>query len=1097
MDSTHFFIGSWQVEPAENSLRQGKRKRTLEPKAMDVLLLLCQHQGEVVSTDDIVSQCWPQADMGDNPVHKAITQLRRTLDDKASAPQYIETIRKRGYRIIADVRFPLNEQNKPATVTWQNASPYPGLVAFSEKESDIFFGRASATELVFNKLENQRKARHMLTVLLGASGSGKSSLIQAGILPQLKLPHGSRALHCVSDTRIDAADINPKLLFTELASALLDWEIDDSPLFEGYSSESLAKMLASEPEALRSNFEHKLSSLSQSDRQPVCVLFFDRLEAILASDKLDDQAKNTFFHTLDCLATGTSLLVILACRNDFYPSLSQYPVLMRYKDKGGHIDLQPPSSVELSQMIRLPAAAAGLRWDVHSQTGVSLDEQLCLDAVHHTDGLPLLQYTLQELYLQRKDNVLSYEIYHALGGVEGAIGKKAESVYAEMPLASQACFGAVMSKLMHTDQSDERLTGRSVQWAELNSPEERAFVESMVEHRLFVSHLHQEEACFNVAHEALLRRWERVSDWLRLHRVALIHKQRLSQQTQQWLNDDRSSAFLLPQGKPISDALTLRDSHVIPLSEAENALINRSVSQIKQKRRLRQATIFSLICLSLISFVAMLTSMQSQSLAERKREEAEDLMGFMIGDFANTLRSVRRMDLLDGISQRALDYVKTAQQSPGNGLFAPTLPPPSLNLRLQHAQTLQAMGEVSYYRNDSDTALRHFDEADGLLSGLIETNSENQKVVQTAGLNAFWIGQIAFNADKFESARAAFLNYLDLSRKMVTLAPDDSYARLEVAYANSSLGSTEMKLMRFDDALVHFQAALDERLSLDVKDDIVTLTDIADTRSWIASTYLYLGKPEPAAQFYSEAITSLETLHARQPANANILETLAYVTVQYAALLHLQERSDEAVNALKNARTFLSAALSQDPENSTWQQAVTNIDVRLNAYQSSLSLTGEQKQQLIEQAIQRLNTESTELRQRLHLLNSLQNLGQWQQSAALIEKIIASDEQLAPEGDFVEAEDRVYQSGFVINQIRQAAADKPVQDQRKAITSLCNKLNRLSEDALTLSQHPAFIQAYVLAARCLNKTEDISAQENTLRSMNVQILDYPTFNDKD
>jgi DNA-binding winged helix-turn-helix (wHTH) protein len=105
--TTLFFLGEWQVNPTTNTLRKGELIKQLEPKAMDVLLLLCQQQGQVLSADDIATQCWGGMDIGDNPVHKAITQLRKAIGDKASTPTYIETIRKRGYHIIAKLDFPL------------------------------------------------------------------------------------------------------------------------------------------------------------------------------------------------------------------------------------------------------------------------------------------------------------------------------------------------------------------------------------------------------------------------------------------------------------------------------------------------------------------------------------------------------------------------------------------------------------------------------------------------------------------------------------------------------------------------------------------------------------------------------------------------------------------------------------------------------------------------------------------------------------------------------------------------------------------------------------------------------------------------------
>ena len=138
--SNIFYIGDWQVTPQTNCVRAGDAVTQLEPKAMDVLLLLCQQRRDnghehALSADDIASQCWG-SEIGDNPVHKAITQLRKAFSDKPSTPKYIETIRKRGYRIVAKLDFPgqaLTNATQQSTNDWQGGSPFPGLSAFERQ----------------------------------------------------------------------------------------------------------------------------------------------------------------------------------------------------------------------------------------------------------------------------------------------------------------------------------------------------------------------------------------------------------------------------------------------------------------------------------------------------------------------------------------------------------------------------------------------------------------------------------------------------------------------------------------------------------------------------------------------------------------------------------------------------------------------------------------------------------------------------------------------------------------------------------------------------------------------------------------------------
>jgi DNA-binding winged helix-turn-helix (wHTH) protein len=124
MHQPPFYLGEWQITPASNTIQRAEEQKQLEPKAMDVLLYLCQNQAEIVSSDALLTHCWPNTETGDNPLHKTITQLRKALGDKASAPQYIETIRKRGYRVIATVEFPLADDLPNQVSTWQGGSPF-------------------------------------------------------------------------------------------------------------------------------------------------------------------------------------------------------------------------------------------------------------------------------------------------------------------------------------------------------------------------------------------------------------------------------------------------------------------------------------------------------------------------------------------------------------------------------------------------------------------------------------------------------------------------------------------------------------------------------------------------------------------------------------------------------------------------------------------------------------------------------------------------------------------------------------------------------------------------------------------------------------
>ena len=233
MQQPPFYLGEWQITPASNTLQRAEEQKQLEPKAMDVLLYLCQNQAEIVSSDALLTHCWANTETGDNPLHKTITQLRKALGDKASAPQYIETIRKRGYRVIATVEFPLADDLPSQVNTWQGGSPFLGLSAYNPTDTHLFFGRNHAISTLLESVSSQIKLQRAFCLILGPSGTGKSSLVNAGILPKLLDERGYNGIRVMSYTQLDFADVAQNRLYLDLASAMLDWILTTFQYLQG------------------------------------------------------------------------------------------------------------------------------------------------------------------------------------------------------------------------------------------------------------------------------------------------------------------------------------------------------------------------------------------------------------------------------------------------------------------------------------------------------------------------------------------------------------------------------------------------------------------------------------------------------------------------------------------------------------------------------------------------------------------------------------------------------------------------------------------------------------------------------------------------
>jgi DNA-binding winged helix-turn-helix (wHTH) protein/energy-coupling factor transporter ATP-binding protein EcfA2 len=1071
-----FFFGEWQVDPSANTLRLGKQLIQLEPKAMDVLVLLCQHAGEVLSSDEIVSTCWPQTEVGDNPLHKIITQIRKALGDSATSSTYIETIRKRGYRTLAQVTFPLGQEESATPQSWQGGSPFPGLQAYDARYAKVFFGRGSQIDTLLERIAQQVQYGRAFCLVLGPSGSGKSSLINAGVMPNLMQNSGYNGVKVESYSSLDLADLTPGQLLMQLASALLDWDLADQPVFDGCSAEQLADKLQHQMDWVLQSCKKALQSQNESKSR--FAIFIDRLEVLLSSPLFSEEERLLFIDRMEQLATSGFVLVLSACRNEFYPLLVTYPSLMAGKARGAHFDLAPPGRSELLQMIRLPAIAANLSWDLDPKTAMPLDELLCSEAASNPDALPMLQYTLQELYLQRSDsNQLLFSVYKNLGGMEGAIGRNAEQAIAQLSPAEKDSLPRVLSLLVTLREDEQSITSRTALWQQLQNEAERTLVKAMVEHRLFVSHLHNAVPCFSIAHEALLRRWPRATAWIAEHHQSLSVKSRLQHLTKRWLAEDKHSAYLLADGKPLAEAQQLAQNGFFTLDANEQAFILASGKRSKLVRTSRRLT-FALLCV--LTFTAVLMSVRSfeaEKLAQQKRLAAESLLGFMVGDFADKLRSIGRMDLLDGISNKALEYFSdfsTANQ----GQYLST------EARLQHGQTLEAMGEVAYSRDKIDEAKTALLAAREKLAPVLVEQPDNLELLKTLGANAFWLAQIHYDAKDWVAAKPEFELYYHYSQAMYRIAPDNLDALMELSYATNSLGSLAMKLQQFEQATAFFDESLTLKLLVKAKtpDNTALIADIADTRSWLASAALANGEIQQSVALHQQIQSEFEQLATDVKSDAYLIEKVFSSYSILADVYHYQGAVELGFDKLYQAYALLSKALEQDPDHKVWQSDIFHLKVvlmRINAslHDDRISYTPELLKQQLDDRKPQFSSEKQYMRVYGNWLFEsalyYQALEQQQQS---IDFAVQAQQFYAEQHRGTSDDPRLTAVVAEVELLR--AAQYKAQLQHEKSQQSCRKAKELLQPLQQRNKNPAYVQPYARALDCLELLEqDIDVQK--------------------
>jgi len=912
---TRLRFGAWLVDPAANAIRSDDEVRQMEPRTMDVLMALCRANGAIVSAEQLLEECWGSTLHGDSPVHKNIAQLRRLLGDQATAPVFIETIRKRGYRTVAPVEF--NVDTAARAARWEGGSPFRGLLPFDETYAAVFYGRDEATQRLLASAQTQIASGLALLLLLGPSGAGKTSLVQAGLLPAMARPQaGGAAL--LASISFDVADQGEQPLFVALAGALLDLQYDATWVFDNDNAVALGHRLAHDCDDVVAQLRRALATRAPGLR---FALFIDRFEALFNANRITEAERTAFLATLEQLARSGCCLVVLACRNDFYPSIARYPLLMACKEHGGHIDLAPPAFSDIAQMIRKPAAAAQLRFGVDPATGASLDDVLCESAAARPDVLPLLQYCLHELYrLRTQEGELSFDVFHELGGLEGSIGRRADQVVLGLDEAQRGALPHIMSLVTVLSVDDEQVTSQRAPWSALRSEHARQAVTALVDARLFVTDLAGGAPVFGIAHEAILRRWPRMRDWIAAHRVTLRARARLAQQALRWDAEGRAADLLIPRGKPLDEARELATSGLWSLTSAEQQLIAMSTRKARRFEIFRLSALGLIIALAILDTALAFSAYRAQRSAEARRAEVEGLVDFMLGDFADKLRPLGKLDLLESVSGKALEYLRGSQDD--------ALSPASLTLR---ARALQVIGEVSRSRGNAAQAIDALNKANAILVRQHAAAPRDVQVLNNLGINAYWIGQLHKDRNDLRSAEQAWRQYAQFADRLHALEPGKPEWWIEQSYARNNLGSLAQARGLPAVAAGEFAAsiALKGRALARSPDDKLLTAELADSYSWLASARKSLGELEAAGQLHQQALDLVQRLRTRYPDEPMWVHRQVRALQHRAALALALGRDDAALDDFTAARALFAHVAQTEQDNREWQVELANIELEL------------------------------------------------------------------------------------------------------------------------------------------------------------------------
>ncbi len=473
------------------------------------------------------------------------------------------------------------------------APPFKGLQHFDEADAALFFGREALTARLLSRIAASLATPHAprFLAVVGASGSGKSSLVRAGLIPTLRRgePWADGAPHPEGGTYWPIHVITPAAHPIEALAASLTRDSDSVR-----ATATLMDDLAGDPRSLHLYVRRLLSVearkyggvgeavLPHAHTPTHLLLVVDQFEELFTLCR--DEAERSAF--VDNLITAAEIndgptVVVVTLRADFYAHCAQFDnlrqALAHHQEYVG-----PMSRAEMRQAIEEPAQRDG--WEFEP----GLVDLLLQDVGEAPGALPLLSHALLETWRRRQGRTLTFGGYAASGGVRGAIAKTAESTYQKFSPDEQAIARNLFLRLTELGEGTQDTRRRALLTELITNDQLRPVAESVLRTLADARLVTLSADSAEVAHEALIREWPTLREWLSENREGLRLHRHLTEAAQAWEKLSRDPGELY-RGARLAQAREWAGGHADALNALEREFLDASRAWAEREAAEREA----------------------------------------------------------------------------------------------------------------------------------------------------------------------------------------------------------------------------------------------------------------------------------------------------------------------------------------------------------------------------------------------------------------------------------------------------------------------------------------------------------------------------
>ncbi len=797
----------------------------------------------------------------------------------------------------------LDESDVRLHARWMDA-PYRGLEAFDLEHTDIFFGREEEVwklEELLRQRETDPVDGCAFVAVIGASGSGKSSMVRAGLRANLTKYNLDESVAAWRSAVLMPGQAEGKILdaLTDALKeegALPEWQIKLRSNLAGTALEALNAASANAGGTVK------------------LLLVIDQFEELFTDKRISDEDRTEFLNTLGELAQSGRCWVIVTMRSDFYAIAQQSQIFLNLKGDTGQFDLLAPGPDALRRIIEEPARMAGVKFEQHSQEqgGLRLSSKILEEAQKQPDTLPLLQDLLLELYEHRTgDNELTFKVYDSLGGLEGALSQRAENLFTGLTQKQQDAFGSLLHALVTVDANTEAFATRrrAAKNKLADTKERKALIDALIGARLLTAG-GDDVATVSLAHEALLRRWPRVSNWVSANREHLRIRSHVEQAMKRWKTNKEHTSLLLPEGLELEEGLSLAN-HAPHLLEGDEyaaargfikASRDHALARQKRATRVRRAVMTGLSALTITAVAGGVFAWFQKNEAVDARGDADQLISFMLEDLQSKLESTGRLELAEGVIEKVDAYAE--KEAPSNwDAFASRV-----RLEISRAKIYRTLGRADIAAKNLQGTLEE------LTASRFEppTPEEKERLIAETQL---WLGDaLSQLPDQVSDSEGYLMDSVSALERLHKSNLESVEFRQLLSLALRFLGDTQRNLNRPDEAMI----AYDE--SIAIADEVGDNSELAqikfDALDHRGSVALFGGDVKAATANYTAAKEVIETQ------DPNDLRNVSRVARIYSALGSIlqQTEPEKAPATLQRSIDEFSTLVKREPRNAIWRR---------------------------------------------------------------------------------------------------------------------------------------------------------------------------------